>query len=359
MQDLAEFFDRPIAFHRALVPIASSVTAALLLSQAIYWQRITNRKSPGDWWYKTSAEWLDETGLTRDEFQTARRKLVEAQVLEYGVRGVPATGHYRVNFEELGRRLSLRDSSKLDHGEPATLPAAAPQAGVRDSRNLLMNRDQPSTTACGVLGDTGSKARDNERDGERKAEHQAQAPRARGRRKGNGGYTDEEATHARAVLAYLNDCAKTRFVATPTNLSFVVLRMREGYSPHVLMLLAYDRAQRWRHDPKMTDYLRPATLFNGEKCNQYAGQIDARLFRACPSCARELLPREPRCPECPAPPAAAGSHLEEIRKPMPEEIRRREGESVPAWLARMSAWSKEQRERKGAHGVAGEVAAAQ
>jgi hypothetical protein len=62
--DVAIFFDRPIAFHRALVGVVGGVTAALMLSQAIYWQRIVDKKEVGGWWYKTGAEWLDETGLT-------------------------------------------------------------------------------------------------------------------------------------------------------------------------------------------------------------------------------------------------------------------------------------------------------
>ena len=60
---LLENFDRPIAFHRCFVTLTGSVTAALMLSQAMYWQKRT--KDPEGWWCKTVEEWTEETGMTR------------------------------------------------------------------------------------------------------------------------------------------------------------------------------------------------------------------------------------------------------------------------------------------------------
>lgn len=104
-------FDRPIAFHRPLVTITGSVTAALLLSQAIYWQRRTT--SEDGWFWKTQKEWEEETGLGRREFDSARKAC--AAFLKSELRGVPARLHFKVDEEAIfaACQTSLAESAKL------------------------------------------------------------------------------------------------------------------------------------------------------------------------------------------------------------------------------------------------------
>lgn len=137
---------------------------------------------------------------------------------------------------------------------------------------------------------------------------------------------------ARSVLEYLNRVNGSRFHLTEKNLGFVLDRLLEGYTAHVLKLLAYDRVRLWRNDPKMRDYLRPATLFNEEKGNQYAGQIPPQYYRTCEHCSAELTPDVKRCECRPAEEVATAT-----RSPMPEHLRRIEGESVRDWMARLRA----------------------
>ncbi|MFZ1862267.1 MAG: hypothetical protein WAV81_16635 [Candidatus Competibacter sp.] len=95
MPQLLRLLDRPIAFHRCFVDLAGSITAALMLSQAIYWQQRT--RDPDGWWFKTRDEWQEETGLGRREQETARRKLRKLGVLREDLRGVPAQLWYMVD----------------------------------------------------------------------------------------------------------------------------------------------------------------------------------------------------------------------------------------------------------------------
>ena len=104
MINFIRLLDRPIAYHRCLVPIARSVEGAVLLSQAIYWQ---NRMGAGKWWYKTAKEWEEETGLSQRELSRAREGC--SRVLKYEVRGLPARGHYMVDIGELERLLATEE----------------------------------------------------------------------------------------------------------------------------------------------------------------------------------------------------------------------------------------------------------
>lgn len=92
--------DRPIAFHRAFVTLTGSVTAALFLSQAVYWSRRTN--DDDGWFYKTVADWEDETGLTFREQETAKRKLISLGIMDVEKRGgTNRTNYFRVNQDRI------------------------------------------------------------------------------------------------------------------------------------------------------------------------------------------------------------------------------------------------------------------
>jgi hypothetical protein len=99
---LLKVLSRPIAFHRCLAELTGSVTAGLMLSQAVYWMDRT--KDPDGWFWKTQDEWFDETMLSRKEQETARRRLKElagGAVWQEQLRGVPAKLFYRVDMDAL------------------------------------------------------------------------------------------------------------------------------------------------------------------------------------------------------------------------------------------------------------------
>jgi len=92
---LLEIFDVPITFHRCLVPVAGGVTAALMLSQAI-WLTETQARTPDGWFLCSQEQWTQETGLSRWEQETARRDLRMAGLLEERLLGMPAKLWFRV-----------------------------------------------------------------------------------------------------------------------------------------------------------------------------------------------------------------------------------------------------------------------
>lgn len=134
---MLRMLDRPIAFHRIFVDVTGSVTAAVMLSQAFYWSRRT--KIPGNWFYKSAVEWQEETGLSRKEQQTARRKLREFdwwQEENRKANGAP-TIHYKLNVSGLLSHLSTlqlergaMDMSETPNGNaPSAQSLDMPQSG--------------------------------------------------------------------------------------------------------------------------------------------------------------------------------------------------------------------------------------
>lgn len=102
--NIIKVLDRPIAFQRPLVDLVGSITGALFLSQAIYWQ---NRAAEDGWWWKTAEQWKEETGMTRSELETARAACIKAGLLQVSRSGMPCRTFYRVNAEALQKSLEL------------------------------------------------------------------------------------------------------------------------------------------------------------------------------------------------------------------------------------------------------------
>lgn len=107
-----ELFDRPIAFQRSFVELGIGITGALMLSQCVYWHTRTTAKD--GWFYKSQADWETETGMTRREQETARKRLEKAGFLEEARKGVPARLYFRVNVDALETALKQLSSRMAD-----------------------------------------------------------------------------------------------------------------------------------------------------------------------------------------------------------------------------------------------------
>lgn len=86
--------------------------------------------------------------------------------------------------------------------------------------------------------------------------------------------TDNDIAEAKEVLAFLNEKTGRVFKPTEVNLHFIMARRREGYTMDECRQVIAMKVREWR-GTEQAKYLRPATLFNQEKFNQYAGFLGA------------------------------------------------------------------------------------
>lgn len=100
--------------------------------------------------------------------------------------------------------------------------------------------------------------------------------RSRESRVGNREVSADAATE---IIAWLNKKTGRTFEArTPAgrptaNLELVLARLKEGRAPWQLKAIISRKCREWSGDPAMAQYLRPATLFNRTKCEQYLGEL--------------------------------------------------------------------------------------
>ena len=74
------------------------------------------------------------------------------------------------------------------------------------------------------------------------------------------------------VLDYLNKKTGSAFRPVPANTKLINARLDEGHTPQDLVDVIDMKSEEWQGG-KMEQYLRPATLFNAEKFNQYVGRL--------------------------------------------------------------------------------------
>lgn len=76
-----------------------------------------------------------------------------------------------------------------------------------------------------------------------------------------------------ALLAFLNEKTGSRYQPVAANVKLIVARLQEGFTEKQIRQVIANRCLAWANDPKMEEYLRPATLFNATKFANYAGQL--------------------------------------------------------------------------------------
>lgn len=109
---------RKLAVYQGLIQLTGSIKTAIMLSQLLYWTRVSTEVSERDGWlYKTIAEMELETGLTKREQGLCKEKLYELNLIRTSRTGVGARLAFKVNLDELALGIC-----RLYHCDPNSLP---------------------------------------------------------------------------------------------------------------------------------------------------------------------------------------------------------------------------------------------
>lgn len=275
MSSLIQLLDRPIAYNPAFAKlkagkVKAGPVAAVFLSQMVYW----HNRMDGGWMYKTQADIAMETALTRDEQETARKRLVALGVLEEERRGVPATMHYRINAERLEALLvettqpaKSVNKAKTRMGDFQNVET--PQSGLVQSRkqdcgNAANKSVEPPQTSMGeplkqdgafpANFHTGDYTENTQETTQDKKPCQV------------AGQPDDPSV---AVLDHFNQVTNSSYRDGKTTMGFIRGRLADMFTAEDLIRVTDYATAKWLDDPKMCDYLRPKTLFGPDNFQEY------------------------------------------------------------------------------------------
>jgi len=84
---------------------------------------------------------------------------------------------------------------------------------------------------------------------------------------------NQERMEAISVLEFLNEKTGRAYRPVDINLKLIVARFKSGATVMDCRQVIAKKTREWKNDPKMSEYLRPATLFNATKFEQYMGEL--------------------------------------------------------------------------------------
>lgn len=81
------------------------------------------------------------------------------------------------------------------------------------------------------------------------------------------------------IIDYLNKKTGSKFKPVDSHIKLISARIKEGHTIDDIKKVIDSKCDEWLTNTEFKKYLRPATLFNTEKFNQYVGQLDSKPNR--------------------------------------------------------------------------------
>ena len=78
---------------------------------------------------------------------------------------------------------------------------------------------------------------------------------------------------ATEILDFLNEKTGRAYRPVESNLKLIIARLRSGATPGQCRQVIAKKTREWKGRADMALYLRPATLFNATKFEQYVGEL--------------------------------------------------------------------------------------
>lgn len=169
----------------------------------------------------------------------------------------------RLRNRQKQRRWRVKSQLRNGNAESnvtVTLPVTLPERNAGEGQGQGQGQGSKTLETFGLLSGSAEPSPDAD-NSQAKPEDPAKAAKTR-----------RLNADAAEVLAFLNRATGSRFQPVDATLRLIRARISEFDVPTAKRVIA-DRWERWADDAKMSEYLRPATLFAATNFANYAGQL--------------------------------------------------------------------------------------
>lgn len=155
-QVIKELLGPVVSYHRVLADLVPHVNAALLLSRCLFgMRRRDGTYGPAQWLGLSRDQWREETALSRDEWETARRQLRQRGLLIERQANYPRRVDVMVRCEDLATQIAALSERKLSTGEKALKPASEPHQSYVGRDRAIQGVGKPAPRTNPLLGGNG------------------------------------------------------------------------------------------------------------------------------------------------------------------------------------------------------------
>ncbi|MGH4229495.1 conserved phage C-terminal domain-containing protein [Klebsiella pneumoniae] len=253
---------RPIVINPDLA-YSIGLNEAIALQQLNYWLQETNSGLERDgvrWIYNTTEQWLEqfpfwsESTLKRAFTRLKSLGVLKVEQLNKSQRDM--TNYYTINYES-----ELLDEVKVTKSKKSKCAAPSGQNDTMEEVNV--KRSTGSKRTAVIRSNWHDDLTENTTESTTEITGKDSCPVA---------LQPDQTDPADLVLDHFNRVTNSNYGKggrTKTTLGYIRGRLAEDYSPEDLMLVVDYLNAKWAQDPKMSDYLRPKTLFAPENCVEY------------------------------------------------------------------------------------------
>ncbi|MEQ5403071.1 conserved phage C-terminal domain-containing protein [Providencia rettgeri] len=232
---------------------------ALLLQQVQYWLSETSSGVDHDgrrWVYNTIEEWREQFPyFSESTIKRAFNNLKKLGVLnieQINKRTHDRTNYYSINYEHA----LLSDEVKLNSSNSSTKDSRTGQNDLIDKRKMKRSNNTKMTSSNGSnCPDLTESTTENTQEITTESNSFCQA--------------HAEPDHAQIVLNHFNKVTNSSYRDGKTTMGHIRARLAENYTSDDLILVTDYITAKWLNDSRMSDYLRPKTLFSPENCMEY------------------------------------------------------------------------------------------
>ncbi len=253
---------RPIVINPDLA-YSIGLNEAIALQQVNYWLKETNSGLERDgvrWIYNTNEQWLEqfpfwsESTLKRTFTRLKTLGVLKIEQLNKSQRDM--TNYYTINYEsELLDEVKVTKSKSSKCARPSGQNEPMEEVSVK--RSIGSKRTAVIRSKCtDVL---------TENTTESTTENKTPSCPVASQPDRDVLITDQ----AKQVLVHLNQVTSSRYQVSTTSLQNIRARIGEGFTVEELSLVVDYCNAKWGDDLKMSDYLRPQTLFQPSKFPGY------------------------------------------------------------------------------------------
>jgi len=134
----------PVAYHASIARMMKSLPCAAMLSQGMYWQQIAEKKGE-EWFWVTTEQWFFQVGVTKDQQDLARKKMIEAGFWKEKKMGIPCRLFYKIDCSILISMLSQFLDETPSRGEtPQQVEGAGNEEEIKDKPRIQL-KGNPAT----------------------------------------------------------------------------------------------------------------------------------------------------------------------------------------------------------------------
>ncbi|URO00881.1 conserved phage C-terminal domain-containing protein [Leclercia adecarboxylata] len=253
---------RPIVINPDLA-YSIGLNEAIALQQVNYWLKETNSGLERDgvrWIYNTNEQWLEqfpfwsESTLKRTFTRLKTLGVLKIEQLNKSQRDM--TNYYTINYES-----ELLDEVKVTKSRSSN--CTRPSGQNEPMEQVIVKRSIGSKRTAVIRSNCTDVLTENTT--EITTENKTPSCPVASQPDRDVLITDQ----AKQVLVHLNQVTNSRYQVSTTSLQNIRARIGEGFTVEELSLVVDYCNAKWSDDLKMSDYLRPQTLFQPSKFPGY------------------------------------------------------------------------------------------